>query len=169
MFQRNTLEYDPDALIAYASERFYFRNKVSIFVLKKYKTMDKEALILEGEIANFVGTSNGCSVHFEHTADGPGIVHQAIAYTFNPTSKETFLLKSVIGGSKHEALEQILEYVKTQKGQNSFTVIWMKVGDSQSHTSYFYCHDILDVVHKFFHNKNSKDYVIYEIKLNPIA
>ena len=68
-----------------------------------------------------------------------------------------------------------MTYVKEQKGMSSFTVEWAKKENNVSrvgpiiHTSYFYCHDILDVTEKFFFNKKSEDYVVYLIKLNPIA
>jgi len=141
--------------------------------------MDTLILRLEHEIVATIGADNGCTVHFEYgqcdstTPKNPGglmnVDYVASAITINPITNEPFLLKTEQGDTKEKALKAILEYVKKQKGLNSFTVIWMKKGDSKSNTSYFYCHDILDVVEKFFFGKNRIDYVIHEIKLNPAA
>jgi hypothetical protein len=55
---------------------------------------------------------------------------------------------------------------------DSFTVNWSKKENGtlgSYNTSYFYCHDITEVISKFFAGKSVRDYVIYEIKLNPIS
>jgi len=139
--------------------------------------MNESVLQLESEIASYVNTDNksNCTIHFEYgteteskgTFNNP--VHVASAFTVNPVSRETFLLKQEEGKTKEAALKKILEYVKNKLGQSSFTVLWMKKGDAKMNTSYFYCHDVLDVVEKFFHGKNIPDYTVHEIRLNPIA
>lgn len=136
---------------------------------------------LEHDIASFIGTDNGCTVHFNYNAE---YIHgsrelpgwKVDAYTVNPKSEETFLLKSESEKTKEKALKKILEYLKKQKGESPFSVMWVKKGDSKDenltkhiNVSHFYCHDILGVVERFFNGKNPEDYVIYEIKLNPIA
>lgn len=130
--------------------------------------MDNKILQLEHDIASFINKDNGATVHFEYSVESFASV-TASAYTVNPNSKEVFLLKTVRTNTKELALEEILEYVKNQKGTNSFTVIWSKVNEAKTYTSYFLCHDVIDVVKKFYHKKNSADYVVYEIKLNPIS
>jgi len=134
--------------------------------------MDTVVLKLEHEISTFISLDNGCTVHFEYDLKGvPLNTHHIVsAYTVNPKSDETFLLKSATDYSKEKALKQILDYVKAQKGLNSFTVKWMKKDEIQTvNTSYFYCHDVIDVIEKFFYGKNSVDYIVYEIKLNPMS
>jgi len=142
--------------------------------------MDKAILKLEHDVATFITSDSGCTVHFEYTADladkgsykkvGPECDITVSAITVNPKSEETFLLRKETASTKEKALKKLLDYVKSQKGLNSFTVIWMKRGDViNRNTSYFYCHDVLDVVEKFFYGKNSVDYIVFEIKLNPIA
>ena len=133
--------------------------------------MDSAILKLEHDISTFIGTDNGCTVHFEYLSRSLETEHTVSAYTVNPKSGETFLLKSANALTKELALKQILEYVKNQKGLSSFTVKWYKKGTDALtvQTSYFFCHDILDVVEKFFAGKNPEDYIVYEIKLNPMA
>ena len=147
--------------------------------------MNESVLQLESEISSFVNldNKNNCTVHFEYEKDvedkgsfnNPFYI--ASAFTVNPNSKETFLLKQEKASSKEKALKKILEYVKDKSGQNSFTVLWKKTKDAGGElpaggplqTSYFNCHDVQDVVEKFFHGKSAANYTVYEIKMNPIA
>lgn len=135
--------------------------------------MDNVILKLEHDISTFISSDNKCTVHFEYSIgknpDKFLTDHTVSAYTVNPNSAETFLLKSETADTKEHALKKLLDYVKAQKGLNSFTVRWTKSGEAKPVVSYFYCHDVLDVVEKFFHGKNSVDYIVYEIKLNPSA
>lgn len=95
------------------------------------------------------------------------------AFTTNNTTKETFLLKSVIGDTHVECLQKILDFLETESQKMStFTVNWAKKENGQLgayNTSYFTCHDIVEVTNKFFLGKSVRDYVIYNVKLNPIA
>ncbi len=130
--------------------------------------MDNKILQLEHDISSFIKKDNGATVHFEYSRDSFAS-DTVSAYTINENNKEVFLLKTVRTQSRELALEEILDYVKSQKGLSSFTVIWAKAGTSNMETSYFYCHDVTDVIKKFFSKKEVADYVVYEIKLNPIA
>ena len=98
---------------------------------------------------------------------------EVTAFTTNNYTKETFLLKSVIGETHIECLQKILNYLeKESQTMSTFTVNWSKKENGQLgayNTSYFTCHDVFEVVEKFFAGKSRKDYVIYNIKLNPIA
>ena len=95
------------------------------------------------------------------------------AFTTNNTTKETFLLKSVIADTHVECLQKILTFLeKESQTLSTFTVNWTKRENGRLgsyNTSYFSCHDIVEVINKFFTGKNVRDYVIYNIKLNPIA
>lgn len=98
---------------------------------------------------------------------------EVVAFTTNKTTGEKFLLKSSLGETHAEALQKILDFVNKSKNTfQTFTVHWTKIenGNLGSYnTSFFYCHDMLEVVNKFFVGKSPKDYVIYDIKLNPIS
>jgi hypothetical protein len=143
--------------------------------------MDQDIFKIEHDIGTFIGTDNGATVHFKYSTEwknGNLMPHEkqeedhtVSAYTVNPKNNETFLLKTETGASKQLALKKILEYVKNSKGMSSFTVEWAKTvgGDASKKKSYFYCHDVLDVVEKFFDGKSLADYVVYSITLNPIA
>ncbi len=130
--------------------------------------MEETIISLEHEIAAFIIKDNGATAHFKYEEFKDNF--KVSAYTVNNSNKEMFLLKSTEAFSCQEALADILTYVKSLKGMSSFTVKWNKtVSDLPVQTSYFYCHDITDVVNKFFSDKNIVDYVVYEIKLNPLS
>jgi hypothetical protein len=129
--------------------------------------MIKAIALIEHEIAAFIAKDNGATVHFRYDLNNNNNVK---AHTINNVNKEMFLLKEAEGDDVFESLNKILEYVKSLDGMSSFTVNWNKANSlSNIQTSYFYCHDVADVVDKFFSDKNTADYIVYEIKLNPVA
>ena len=148
----------------------------------------KERMILEAKISSLL-KSEDKSIYFEYTweesSNLPNVGSLAninfevkqfavvTAYTVNLKMAETFLLKRVVDKDHLSALQSIYEYVASNKEtMNSFTVMWSKKEKGvlgSTNKSYFYCHDIKEVIEKFFTNKSVKDYVIYEIKLNPIS
>lgn len=150
--------------------------------------MQKQILSLEDKIDRLIKPENK-TIHFDYewvdSSSGNDIgqlanisfeikkIAKVSAYTFNAITGETFLLKSEKGDTPLEALQKICDYVEANKEtMNSFTVNWTKLENGKLgyyNTSYFYCHDITEVISKFFAGKSVKDYVIYEIKLNPIA
>jgi len=95
--------------------------------------------------------------------------------TFNPLLGEFFTLSTTISQvSTEDALHQVLIYIKThRKEYNSFTVTWAKKikgsDDTKPAPSVFYCNSIRQVLDKFFDGKDEDMYIIYEIKMNPIA
>jgi hypothetical protein len=127
--------------------------------------MDNKIIKLEDKIATLILLDNQRSVHFEYENN-----LMVSAYTYNSTTRETFLLKKEVGLSYIDCLEKILEYVKSsQTSYNSYTVIWNRKGRSERNVSYFSCRDILEVVDKFFEGKDKNLYLVYEIKMNPIS
>jgi hypothetical protein len=127
--------------------------------------MDNKIIKLEDKIATLILLDNQRSVHFEYENN-----LMVSAYTYNSTTRETFLLKKEVGLSYIDCLEKILEYVKSsQTSYNSYTVIWNRKGRSERNVSYFSCRDILEVVDKFFEGKDKNLYLVYEIKMNTIS
>lgn len=135
--------------------------------------MENKITQLENEIRHIIHSDNGCEVGFEYSVemDGFSDVMQVLVYTTNPITQENFLLKKSTNNTKENCLEDVLQYIKTQKDLNSFTIIWNKKGSNEltKQESYFYCHDIQDAINKFFTGKNVKDYIIYEVKMNARA
>lgn len=140
--------------------------------------MDSDILKLEHEISTVIQKDNGSSVHFKydvsvpHKGTDPEEEYTVRAYTVNNKTKEPFLLKIGRGKTKEDALQTILSYVlKAKQDFGSFTIIWNKKNGRESikNTSYFYCQNILEALEKFFDDKSTDDYIIYEVKANPIS
>ena len=90
--------------------------------------------------------------------------------TINPKHDQSFLYHTVSGSDKEAVLTQMLDYVtKNYRQESSYTVQWSKSGEGELHTSYFRAMDIYDVLEKFSHGREVKEYTIFSIILNPIA
>lgn len=90
--------------------------------------------------------------------------------TINPRHDQSFLFHSISGESKVHALERMLEYVSQKlRQERSYTVQWVKKGETELQTSYFRASDMADVLKKFAYGRNIEDYVIFSITLNPMA
>lgn len=145
--------------------------------MKEIKQKIEAILKADGKSVTFdfkaVWPSGGKIGELADHGEFPRQLAQVTAFTINNKTKEKFLLKIVVADNNIEAIQKILEYVeKSITSTSSFTVRWCKKENGQlgdSNLSYFYCHDALEVVKKFFEGKSVNDYVIYEIKLNPIA
>jgi hypothetical protein len=124
---------------------------------------------LEHEIQTRVRNDNGCSVHFDY--DESDFVKVASAYTINPVTNETFLMKTATGSTIDEALNEIIKHIRSITEKFPFAVEWVKAGESNKikHMSYFYCHDMLEVMQTFYKDKNRVDYVIWKCELRPSA
>lgn len=153
--------------------------------------MEQTKIIFEDEISRILLSDNGCTAHFEYKHDyigyknldgqpsgkskegaiiksGDPILRIVTVLTYNPKTKETFLLKTVTAKTDEEGLQLILAYAKNHKTDyDSFTVVWAKKSETKQEKSYFYCKDLLEALEKFYHNKNREDYVVYETKMNP--
>jgi hypothetical protein len=123
-------------------------------------------LNLEQKIIEEIREDNGASVSFNYSETQTGKTVQV--FTFNPTSKEHFLMHSANATTAEEALQDILRYVKThKKNYSSFSVTWSRKGDNRTSLSYFYCNDISEVLEKFYAGKDKSMYVIYSVIMNP--
>jgi hypothetical protein len=136
--------------------------------------MEDTKIGLEDEISRMIMAENGCTAHFEYEHDKLNTeifknTHTITVTTYNPKSKETFLLKSVTANDYVEGLMKISEYVRNHKiDYDSFTVTWSKKGDSHTRPlAYFYCKDALEALEKFYFNKERDEYIIYDVKMNP--
>lgn len=131
----------------------------------------KNIALLEAEILEEVRKTNPKhTVQFSYSEP-----YDVKVTTFNPLLAEFFTLATMGSTlSKEDALQKVLVYIKTHREEyNSFTVTWAKkiVGsnDTKPAPSVFYCNSIRQVLDKFFDGKDEEMYIIYEIKMNPIA
>ena len=130
---------------------------------------DVKKIEWENKIISLINQDNSssCTVHFEYD-DGPFQGVQVI--TYNPLREVKFLLTEGAGLDEVEALEHDYEKIqKLKEIENSYTVVWENKNKGKTETSYFLGKDIYDVLNKFYFKKVKHDYVIFEVKLNPIS
>jgi len=91
--------------------------------------------------------------------------------TINPIHEQSFLLHTLKGLDKIEALTKMQEYVEQKyEAESSYTIQWMdKEGDGALHTSYFRGHNIYEILDKFYYGREQNSYKIFSINLNPVA
>nr|QBM02782.1 hypothetical protein [uncultured archaeon] len=128
-------------------------------------------IALEDEISRAIMAENGCTAHFEYKSEMdidelPRIIN---VMTYNPKTRETFLLKEVTSNSDEEGLMKISEYVKNHKLITILILLSGQKSEVSQSCSHFYYQDALEVLEKFFFNKQREDYVIYSLSMNPKA
>jgi len=101
--------------------------------------------------------------------DNSGIVKLDLV-TINPVHEQSFLLHSIKAINKVEALEKMQAYIiEHYKEENSYTIQWTKIGESDLHTSYFRAQNIYQVLDKFTYGRDRNAYKIFSINMNPIS
>ncbi len=111
---------------------------------------------------------NGCSSFLKIENENSMVTLHVI--TINPIHEQEFLLKEFVDFTEERVLKNAIAYLEKERHEeNSYTVIWTKVSSSRTNTSYFSADDMEEVLKKFFKDKVKKQYIIYEIKLNPIS
>lgn len=126
---------------------------------------------LEKQIIELINkdNSNCCDVEFVYSP-GDNNVIELFVITHNPIHKTPFLFSKSWGVTEEIALENLLKSLNNPKKKEelTFTVTWEKIG-STTQNSYFSGNDMYEVLNKFYHDKNPKEYLIFNIKLNPIS
>jgi hypothetical protein len=135
----------------------------------------QKQIILESEISDFIKRDNGCNTHFDYNRSNIDNTLKSIRVTtYNPKKQETFLLIEIPCQDEGliEGLKQISSWVRTHSISDqefSHTVLWAKKGDAHPYKSYFYATNARKALDKFFYDKSEAEYIIYEVKINPIA
>jgi len=128
-------------------------------------------LDLEIRISSFIEKDNinKCEVEFVYA---PGSNHGIDLYiiTHNPIHKIPFLFLKTWGVTEETALENaLIELEHPNKGnENPYTIVWEKIGEN-TQKSYFSGYSMYEILDKFYYGKNPKEYIIFEVKLNPIS
>ncbi len=135
----------------------------------------QQQIILESEISDFIKRDNGCITHFDYNRSNENSLKSIRVTTYNPKKQETFLLIEIPCKDEDmiiESLKQISSWVKTHSISDqefSHTILWGKRGEPQTYKSYFYSTNARKALDKFFYDKSELEYIIYQVKLNPIS
>lgn len=108
------------------------------------------------------------NILFEFKNIGQSVELEVI--TINPKHKQSFLFHSSVGRDKIEALESMLDYIKsTIEVDNSYTIQWNLKGDKKLHTSYFRAKNIQLALDKFHYGRDINSVTVFSVILNPIS
>ena len=122
---------------------------------------------LQNEISKYLGLDPNHVVY--HFSEKEGISKLALV-TINPKHEQSFLYHSTKGIDKVDALKKMLEYVlKHRKNENSYTLQWIKDGDTELHTSYFRGNNLYEVLDKFYYGRDIASCKVFSIYLNPVS
>lgn len=126
---------------------------------------------LKNKIIDFINKDNvnNCKVEFVFSPGQNNLI-DLFVITNNPEHNTLFLFSKSWGVNETNALENALKDLEHPKKQeeNSYTVRWEKIGET-TQVSYFTGHNMFDVLNKFYHLKNPKDFIIFSLNLNPIS
>jgi hypothetical protein len=135
-----------------------------------YKEMEPTELIkLENQVERIVQEDNAseCTAHFNYKLNETfGILVNVT--TYNPHHGTLFFLTKGVGATKEIALADAITKIK-KKELSTYTVTWSKKSEGKTYISYFTAYDVYEVLYKFYFEKNKEDFIIFEIKLNPIS
>ena len=127
---------------------------------------------LETEVAKLIykDNINSCTVSFNYEPENHGIGLYVI--THNPVHNTSFLFGKSWGLTEEGALENLLKSkIQNEKFvEHNYTIVWSsKTGVREENISYFRDKDLYNVLDKFYHGKDKKNYIIWSIKLSADA
>jgi hypothetical protein len=129
--------------------------------------MAKSVKTLQEKIASHLGIDATKLVFNFKKVEG---ITQLDLVTTNPLHNQSFLFHSTRAIDQEEAVSKMLEYVQSNfHKEDSYTIQWVKLGENQLHTSYFRAVNIIEVLNKFFYDRDVNSYRIYSISLNPLS
>lgn len=119
------------------------------------------------EIENYLSLGSTDMI-FEYSDSGDGTRLNVI--TVNPRHSQSFLFHSVDGFNKIDALNKMLDYVRTYKDKmNSYTIQWSVKGENELHTSYFRAKDIPEAIDKLHYGRDPNILTIFSVVMNPVS
>lgn len=132
-------------------------------------TKDKNLEIarVQKEIGAYIGIGKDDLVfNYEETNKGT----QLYVITINPRHNQSFLFHTTQGSDKLDALNAMLDYVRTYKERtSSYTIQWSARGDNALQTSYFRARNIMEALDKLFYDRDPNSITVFSVMLNPIT
>ncbi|MEZ4755560.1 MAG: hypothetical protein R2817_01900 [Flavobacteriales bacterium] len=131
------------------------------------KDRNLEIARVQKEIGAYIGIGKDDLVfNYEETNKGT----QLYVITINPRHNQSFLFHSTQGSDKLDALNAMLEYVRTYKERtSSYTIQWSARGDNALQTSYFRARNIMEALDKLFYDRDPNSITVFSVMLNPIT
>jgi len=129
---------------------------------------------LQQKIIDQIYNDNKVTPHFDYhdVQDGKKTLTMI---TSNPVHKELFTLYTTKAHqSELECLDEVLNYLKSVKepdsGHFNYQIVWFRKSDPKERfTSYFTGKDYLEIITKFYENKDPQEFIIVTTAMKPIA
>jgi hypothetical protein len=131
------------------------------------KDRNLEIARAQKEIGAYIGIGTDDLVfNYEETDEGTSL-H---VITINPRHNQSFLFHATLGTDKLDALQAMLDYVRTFKERtSSYTIQWSARGDNALQTSYFRARNIMEALDKLFYDRDPNSITVFSVMLNPIS
>ncbi len=132
-------------------------------------TTDKQKEIdrLKAEIGRYIGLGNN-SIAFQFEESNASWFLRLI--TTNPNHNQSFLFHTSVGDTQLEAIQQMLNYVKAFKDdESSYTIQWTLLGEQSLHTSYFRAKNIIGALDKLYFGRDPNSITVFSVIMNPIS
>lgn len=130
------------------------------------KKQDEKSL--ENLIENHIGAASNIELKFQYQELEKEVKLDLV--TFNPKHNQSFLFHTVVGYSKVDSLNKMLEYIKSYKEkESSYTIQWSLKENSGLNTSYFRAANLLAAIEKFYFERDINSIVVFSVVLNPIS
>ena len=131
------------------------------------KDLHVEAALLQRDIESYIGLGGNTLIYEYNDVDGSVKLD---LITVNSIHRQSFLFHSVTGYDKIDALNHMLEYVKSYKEkESSFTIQWSLRGEDSLHTSYFRAKNIFTALEKLFYGRDPNTIMVFSVILNPLS
>lgn len=129
-----------------------------------------KTLEMEAEIAKILNMKPEY-LKYEHIKKQPDKPYTINLSTESPNGHKTkFLFHSASGNTYDEAMIALYEYVtKHMKNQDTYEIRWHNPVEKLIECSWFRASDIMEALHKFYHDKEIGEYKVYEVTLKPYA
>lgn len=122
---------------------------------------------IQNAIVSHLGLDSGSLVFEIQSMDGKVKID---LITINPRHKQSFLFHSEVGFDKLDALNKMLEYVKSYKEKDgSYTIQWIAKGDKELHTSYFRARNAYEALDKLYYSRDMNTITVFSVVLNPVS
>jgi hypothetical protein len=131
------------------------------------KDRNLEIARLQKEIGGYVGMGQDSLVfNFEEREK----LTKLYVITLNPRHNQSFLFHATEGIDKVDALNAMLDYVRTYKERSSsYTIQWSARGDNNLQTSYFRAKNIMEALDKLFYDRDPNSITVFSVMLNPMT
>lgn len=131
------------------------------------KDRNLEIARAQKEIGGYIGIGKDDLI-FNYEEGTKGVKLYVI--TLNPRHNQSFLFHSTEGVDKLDALNAMLDYVRTYKERtSSYTIQWSARGDNNLQTSYFRARNIMEALDKLFYDRDPNSITVFSVMLNPIT